>query len=52
VLGQARAAERDGLDEALAACYEAGKLPSEMGLPWAAKGTTIGLGDYASFPSR
>ena len=42
----------DGLDEALAACYEAGKLPSELGLPWSAKGTTVDLKEYAEFPSR
>ena len=42
----------DGLDEALAACYEAGKLPSELGLSWSAKGTTVDLKEYAEFPSR
>jgi len=42
----------DGLDEALAACYDAGKLPSEMGLPWAAPGATVDLREYAAFPSR
>lgn len=42
----------EGLDEALESCYEAGCLPSEMGVPWSAKGTAIDLTDYASFPSR
>ncbi|MGE5742175.1 MAG: Gfo/Idh/MocA family protein [Candidatus Aminicenantes bacterium RBG_16_66_30] len=42
----------EGLDEALTACYEAEKLPSEMGLPWSAKGAKIDLREYASFPSR
>jgi len=42
----------EGLDEAFAACYEAGKLPSEMGLPWSAKGTKVDLREYTSFPSR
>ena len=42
----------DGLDEALAACYEAEKLPSETGLPWGAKGAKIDLRPYTSFPSR
>jgi predicted dehydrogenase len=42
----------DGLDEALAACFEAGKLPSEMGVPWSARGEKIDLREYASFPSR
>lgn len=42
----------EGLDEALAACYEAGRLPSEMGLPWSARGAAVDLRDYASFPSR
>jgi len=42
----------EGLDEAFNACYEAEKLPSEMGLPWSAKGTTVDLKEYASFPSH
>ena len=42
----------DGLDEAFAACYEAGRLPSEMGVPWSAKGAVVDLRDYAEFPSR
>ena len=42
----------EGLDEAFAACYEAWRLPSEMGLPWSVKGTAVGLGDYPGFPSR
>jgi predicted dehydrogenase len=42
----------EGLDEALAACYEAEKLPSEMGLPWSAKGAVIDLTEYAAYPSR
>lgn len=41
-----------GLDEALAACDEAWKLPSEMGLPWSARGSRIELKEYGSFPSR
>ena len=42
----------EGLDETLAACFEAGRLPSEMGIPWSAKGAAVDLRDYASFPSR
>ena len=42
----------EGLDAALASCYESERLPSEMGLPWSAKGTKIDLRDYSSFPSR
>ena len=42
----------EGLDEALAGCYEAGRLPSEMGLAWSAKGTVVDLREYAAFPSR
>ena len=42
----------EGLDEAFAACYEAGKLPSEMGLAWSARGEVMDLGGYAAFPSR
>jgi predicted dehydrogenase len=40
-----------GLGEALAAAYEAGALPSEMGVGWSAKGERIDLRSYASFPS-
>ncbi len=42
----------EGLDEALAACYEAWRLPSEMGVDWSAKGKAVALRDYAGFPSR
>lgn len=42
----------DGLDEAFAACFDAGALPSELGLDWSAKGEKIDLRDYAAFPSR
>jgi predicted dehydrogenase len=42
----------DGLDEALEACYEAEKLPSEIGLSWGAKGAKVDLRQYTSFPSR
>jgi predicted dehydrogenase len=42
----------EGLDEALGACYEAWKLPSEMALAWSAKGTPVDLRAYGSFPSR
>ncbi len=41
----------EGLEEALTAGYEAGALPSEMGVVWSAKGGRIDLRDYASFPS-
>ena len=41
-----------GLDEALASCYETDRLPSEAGLPWAAKGAKIDLREYTTFPSR
>jgi hypothetical protein len=42
----------EGLDEALAGCYESGRLPSEIGLPWSAKGIVVDLKEYAAFPSR
>jgi predicted dehydrogenase len=42
----------EGLDEALAGCYDAAKLPSELGLSWSAKGTLIDLRGYEAFPSR
>ncbi|MBS1226489.1 MAG: dehydrogenase, partial [Candidatus Aminicenantes bacterium] len=42
----------EGLDEALAGCYEAGYLPSEMGLDWSAAGAAVDLRDYAGYPSR
>jgi predicted dehydrogenase len=42
----------EGLDETLAACFEAGRLPSEMGVAWSAPGTVVDLRDYPAFPSR
>jgi predicted dehydrogenase len=42
----------EGLDEALAGCYEAGRLPSEMGLGWSAAGAAVDLRSYAAYPSR
>jgi predicted dehydrogenase len=42
----------EGIDEALSGCYEAEKLPSEMGLPWSARGAAVNLREYAAFPSR
>jgi len=41
----------NGLGEAFEACFEAGALPSEMGVDWSAKGKRIDLRGYASFPS-
>lgn len=41
-----------GLSAALQACAQAGRLPSEMGFPWAQPGRTIDLRGYAHFPSR
>lgn len=49
--GGSRRLAVEGLDEALEACYEAGALPSEMGIVWAAKGKMIDLRNYTSFPS-
>jgi len=42
----------DGLDRALDACYEAWRLPSEMGIDWSAKGAVVDLKEYAAYPSR
>ena len=42
----------EGLDQALGACYEAWRLPSEMGLDWSAPGEAVDLREYAAFPSR
>jgi predicted dehydrogenase len=42
----------EGLDEAMAACYEAWKLPSEMGVGWSARGGKVDLTSYDSFPSK
>ena len=33
----------NGLDEVLTRSYETGKLPSELGVPWAVPGQTIHL---------
>ncbi|MCX6561585.1 MAG: Gfo/Idh/MocA family oxidoreductase [Candidatus Aminicenantes bacterium] len=40
----------EGLDEALAAGFEASRLPSELGLPWARPGRPVDLTDYREFP--
>ncbi|MCK7483432.1 MAG: Gfo/Idh/MocA family oxidoreductase [Candidatus Moduliflexus flocculans] len=40
----------EGLDEALAGCYEAGRLPSEMGLEWSAAGTAVDLRELRRVP--
>jgi predicted dehydrogenase len=39
-----------GLDDALGACYEAGRLPSEMGISWAAPGDLVELSNDRSYP--
>jgi predicted dehydrogenase len=39
-----------GLDDSLGACYEAGRLPSEMGISWAVPGDPVELSDYRMFP--
>jgi len=41
-----------GLDEDFRACYEAGRLPSEMGISWAAAGEPIDLTAYGRFPAK
>jgi predicted dehydrogenase len=40
----------EGLDDVLEDCYERGALPSETGADWSAKGKTVDLSNYASFP--
>jgi len=40
-----------GLGEVLTRGYEQGRLPSEMGTPWAKGGRTVSLRDYRQFPS-
>ncbi len=40
----------EGLDDALAGCYAADALPSELGLSWSAKGRLVKLGAQYSFP--
>ena len=39
----------EGLDEAMSAAYEAGRLPSEIGARWAVKGRRIRLSDETTF---
>ncbi len=41
----------EGLDEVLFRCYEAGRLPSELGAPWIRKAGRIDLRNYRQFPS-
>ena len=39
-----------GLEEVLQAAYHEGKLPSELGVPWAVSSETIVAEGYTSFP--
>ncbi len=41
----------EGLDEALTAAFEAGRLPSEAGVAWAAPGRRVRIAPGYSFPS-
>ncbi|MBN2002783.1 MAG: Gfo/Idh/MocA family oxidoreductase [Anaerolineae bacterium] len=41
----------DGLQTALETSYDQGKLPSEVGIPWAKSGKVVNLEDYKWFPS-
>lgn len=49
--GDASVSVAVGLEAAMIQAYEAGKLPSELGFPWAKAGRTLALDDYVSFPS-
>ncbi len=41
----------EGLFEAMTRCYEAGKLPAELGdLPWAQAGKVVDMSNYEMFP--
>jgi hypothetical protein len=40
-----------GLDTALQRCFDQGKLPSEIGLPWARAGVEVDLRNYHAFPA-
>lgn len=39
-----------GLPDVLWRCFEEGRLPSEIGVPWAKQGRTVNLEDYFFFP--
>lgn len=39
-----------GMADVLRSCYEAGALPSEIGVEWARAGTPVNLSDYRFFP--
>lgn len=41
----------EGLDDVVKKCFETGKLPSELNVPWAESGKTIELTNYIRFPS-
>jgi predicted dehydrogenase len=49
--GGSRTVWVEGLDEALAASFEANALPCELGLAWSAKGRRVELGTQYSFPN-
>jgi hypothetical protein len=46
-----RATVVKGLDTVLIRAYEAGRLPAELGVPWAVPGRELDLTAYESFPS-
>lgn len=50
--GATRRLAVEGLDEAFERSFEEGRLPSELGVPWAVKGERVDLRDYAAFPAR
>jgi predicted dehydrogenase len=41
----------DGLSAILHRCYGQGRLPSELGVPWAVKGSRVDLRNYVRYPS-
>ena len=49
--GDASVSVAVGLEAAIIQAYEQGKLPAELGFPWAKAGRTLSLDDYVSFPS-
>jgi predicted dehydrogenase len=52
VLRDADRSSVEGLADVLRRCYQEGRLPSELPVPWAVKGPRVDLAGYDGFPSR
>jgi hypothetical protein len=42
----------EGLEKVMIGCFAQNAMPSEMGVPWSRRGTTVDLNGYDFFPRR